>query len=467
VAAAFLVAPPCGINNCMESPLTLLAASAAIAKRTLTPLQLVTDCLTRINRFDARTRAWVVVDTTGAFQDAQHLTRELSKGKNRGPLHGIPLAIKDVVDVAGLPTRAGSSLTSAEPATSDAPIVERLRKAGAIILGKTVTTEFACFDPPPTRNPWHLDHTPGGSSSGSAAALSLGMCSGAIGSQTGGSITRPASYCGVAGVKPTFGRVSRVGVVPVSFHLDHVGPMARTAVDCAVLLAAITGDDPRDPAASPRHEIDPLSAFDRARAEPPRLGVLRSFFFERADAEVARRTQDALDLLAAHGATLVDVPLPAGFEQVHAMHRRLMACEGADFHRRTFGAPRAGYGPKLAGLLDEGFATSMADYQEALRHQLAFAHAVSRTLSGVDALVMPSTPAAAPGLETTGDPQFNSPWSHAGVPTVSIPCDLTAAGLPISLQFVGQSWSEPQLLATAIWCEQQIDFRHVPAIMKE
>jgi aspartyl-tRNA(Asn)/glutamyl-tRNA(Gln) amidotransferase subunit A len=452
----------------MESPLSLLAASSAIARADLTPLELVVDCLSRIARFDPQVSAWVTVDAAGALQAAELLTKELADGKNRGPLHGIPLAIKDVVDVAGMPTRAGSSLTDAGPAAADAPVVAALRAAGAIILGKTVTTEFACFDPPPTRNPWNLAHTPGGSSSGSAAALALAMCFGAIGSQTGGSITRPASYCGVAGCKPTFGRVSRVGVVPVSFHLDHVGPMARTAADCAVLLSVIAGDDPRDPAASPRPREDFTRIENRAGSRPPRLGVLRPFFFERAEAEVARLTQDALAGLAEQGVQLVELPLPEGFDQVHAMHRRLMASEAADYHRRRFGAPRAGYSARLASLLDEGFATSMADYQEALRHQVSFAHAVARRLAEVDALVMPSTPTAAPAsLETTGDPQFNTPWSHAGAPTVSIPCRLTQAGLPLSLQLVGPAWSEAQLLAAATWCEQKLEFRSVPAMMEE
>ncbi len=451
----------------MDIPPTLLEAAAAIAHGTLTPLQLTADCLSRIGRYEPRVSAWVHVDTPGAMHAAQILTQQLIAGTSRGPLHGIPLAIKDVVDVAGMPTRAGSSLTDARPASADAPVVARLRAAGAIILGKTVTTEFACFDPPPTKNPWNLAHTPGGSSSGSAAALALGMCLGAIGSQTGGSITRPASFCGVSGCKPSFGRVSRRGAVPVTFHLDHVGPLARTAADCAVLLSVMAGDDPLDPASSPRVAEDFSVAVEARAARPPRLGVIRPFFFDRAESEVARLTQSALDVLVAAGAEVIDVPLPVGFDTVHAMHRRIMACEAADYHRRQFGAPCPGYSPKLAALLDEGFATSMADYQEALRHQAAFGHAVERSTHDVDALVTPSTPTAAPGLETTGDPLFNSPWSHAGVPTVSIPCALTAAGLPLSLQLIGPRWSEVPLLAVAVWCERLLDFRCAPPMLAD
>jgi aspartyl-tRNA(Asn)/glutamyl-tRNA(Gln) amidotransferase subunit A len=449
----------------MENPLTLLAASAAIRHGDLTPLELVADCLSRINRFDAHVSAWVTVAAAEAFQTAETLTRELADGKNRGPLHGIPLGIKDVVDVAGMPTRCGSPVTDPAPAVRDATVVARLRSAGAIILGKTVTTEFACFDPSPTRNPWNVDHTPGGSSSGSAAAVALGMCLGAIGSQTGGSITRPASYCGVSGCKPTFGGVSRDGVLPVSFHLDHVGAMARTAADCAVLMGAIFGDDPRDPASSPRGALP--SGGEPFVDEPFQLGVLRPFFFAGADAEIARLTDDALAAIRKRGAQLFELPLPAGFDQVHVMHRRLMACEAAQFHQSRFGAPRAGYGPKMAALIAEGLEVSMADYQQALRHQVAFGHAVARTLAGFDALVTPATPAAAPGLESTGDPSFNSPWSHAGVPTVSIPCAVTAAGLPVALQLIGPAWSESQLLVTAAWCEGVLNFRGVPPMLEE
>jgi aspartyl-tRNA(Asn)/glutamyl-tRNA(Gln) amidotransferase subunit A len=474
----------------MNHPFSLAEASSAIARGDLTPLELVADCCTRINRFDSAVHAWVVVDGSGAFQAAERLTRELADGKWRGPLHGIPVGIKDLVDVAGFPTRAGSPLTEAGRADRDATVVARLRAAGAIVLGKTVTTEFACFDPSPTCNPWNVAHTPGGSSSGSAAAVALGMCFGAIGSQTGGSITRPASYCGVAGCKPTFGRVSRAGVMPVSFHLDHVGPMARTAADCAVLLEAIAGDDPIDPTAVPRDHFAqgdvskhlPLPLGEgRGEGEPrgataglsssvvaPRLGIIEPFFFEGADPEVAELTRNSIDVLCGQGAARIELPLPPGFNDVHAMHRRLMAAEAADFHRAWFAAPREGYGPNMAALLAEGFAISIGDYQAALRHQALFRNAISRTLAGVDAFVTPSTPTAAPAsLASTGDPRFNSPWSFAGVPTVSIPCALTQAGLPISLQFVGPAWSEAKLLAIAIWAEQRLEFHGVPPMLND
>jgi aspartyl-tRNA(Asn)/glutamyl-tRNA(Gln) amidotransferase subunit A len=204
----------------------------------------------------------------------------------------------------------------------------------------------------------------------------------------------------------------------------------------------------------------------RTAADAPRLGVLRRFFFDEADAEVTALTGRALETLRAAGARPVDVALPDGFDRVHAMHRRLYVAEVAEVHRAQFGAPRSGYGPKMSEFLDEGFGTSMSDYQEALRHQVAFRHAVARALTEVDALVTPSTLTAAPAsLESTGDPRFNSPWSHAGVPTVSIPCGLTAAGLPVSLQLIGPAWSEAKLLAIAMWCEGMLNFTARPPLL--
>ncbi|MGD9722419.1 MAG: amidase [Pirellulales bacterium] len=450
----------------MTGRLSIAAAAQAIRARQTTPQALLEKCLAAIDRHEPAVHAWVAVDRTGAHRAADEAARELAAGRDRGPLHGIPLGIKDIVDVAGLPTRAGSPLTSPEPAAADATVVSRLREAGAVILGKTMTTEFACFDPSPTRNPWNLAHTPGGSSSGSAAAVSLGMCFAAIGSQTGGSITRPASYCGIAGCKPTFGRTSRAGVLPVSFHLDHVGTMAGTAADCGLLLAAIAGRDEHDAASSPRPRLGAMRAIAAAVA-PPRLGIIWPYFFEQCDGEVAERTRAAVHSLAAGGATLVELPLPRGWDRVHELHRRIYFAEAADVHRRMFGAPRPGYSPTMAALLEEGFATSLADYQEALRQQVGFRHEMAALLAAVDSLVTPATPTAAPAdLTTTGDPQFNSPWSYAGVPTVSIPCALTAAGMPLAMQVVGLPWSEEQLLSVAAWCEEVLAFDALPPMVK-
>src|SRR5262245_43941498 len=227
---------------------TIHAAAADIRAGRLSPVDLLESCLERIDRHEERIRAWVFVDRDGAQAEAGRLTDELKRGQYRGPLHGVPIGVKDIFDVFDWPTAAGSKLWANSIARQDATVVRKLREAGAVLVGKTVTTQYASFDPPPTRNPWNPERTPGGSSSGSAAAVAAGMCLGATASQTGGSITRPASYCGVAGCKPTWGLVSTHGVVPLAPSMDHVGVMAPCVKDLAILLQVIAGRDPLDPA---------------------------------------------------------------------------------------------------------------------------------------------------------------------------------------------------------------------------
>src|SRR5689334_21462428 len=218
---------------------TIHAAAADIRAGRLSPVDLLESCLERIDRYEERIRAWVLVDRDDARAEAKRLADELKRGQYRGPLHGIPIGIKDIFDVFDWPTAAGSRLWANSIARQDATVVRRLREAGAVLVGKTVTTQYASFDPPPTRNPWNPERTPGGSSSGSAAAVAAGMCLGALGSQTGGSITRPASYCGVAGCKPSYGAISLTGIVPLAESMDHPGPIARCAADLAILLGAM------------------------------------------------------------------------------------------------------------------------------------------------------------------------------------------------------------------------------------
>jgi Asp-tRNA(Asn)/Glu-tRNA(Gln) amidotransferase A subunit family amidase len=437
----------------MESGLlSISVAVERIRQGELTARQLVDGCLERIARFEDRVQAWVCVDQQGAVEQAERLDDVARRGQLLGPLHGIPIGVKDIIDVRGLATEAGSPLLRGRIAQEDAPVVARLRAAGAILLGKTVTTEFACFDPSPTRNPWNLEHTPGGSSSGSAAAVSLGMCLAALGSQTGGSITRPAAYCGVAGLKPTFGQVDTAGVVPVSCHLDHVGPIARSAADLWTMFTVMVGSKDAD---LPLPEL----------ATPPVLSVIGEFFLQQADEAVREVTIAASDALLKSGAQLQMLDLPDSFSLVLAMHRCLMAVDAAETHLQTFTSHGASYGPHVRALIDEGLSTLAIDYALALRHQDQFRRDL-RAIFGQDVIaVTPATPTAAPrGLDSTGDPRFNSPWSHAGVPTVTIPCGLTVDGLPCGLQLIAAPGQERRLLAVAAWCERALAFRAVPPL---
>lgn len=429
---------------------TIVQAHQQIRSGQLSPLQLVDMCLQRIEKLDDRLGAWVLVKADSARAQAGHQEKLLAQGIDLGPLQGIPLGIKDIIDVAGWPTEAGSTLLAGRVAEQDAAVVARLRQGGAILLGKTVTTEFACLDPAGTRNPWNLHHSPGGSSSGSAAAVAAGMCLGALGSQTGGSIIRPASYCGVAGLKPTRNRVEMQGVVPVSRHLDHVGPIAASAADLSLLLAAISDWQPPD----------------AWQHRPPRLLVIHDYFMEQCDPAVRQVTSKALDRLQQAGAELDRVELPESFRNVHAMHRCIMAVEAAEAHFASFAQHPEAYSPNITALLQEGLGTFAIDYSLSLRHQELFRQQVKEMLGDDGVAVTPATHSTAPaGLDSTGDPGFQAPWTYAGLPTVTIPCGLSPERLPCGLQLVASENRENLLLDVAQWCERTLDFHEQPPML--
>ncbi len=443
-------ASPCSDDLHRRGPLSLVDAARRLRAGKLTPLELLDRCLEQIHKHEDAVRAWVLVDEIGARQAATERTREAALAQWRGPLHGIPVGIKDIIDVQGLATGAGSPLCGHQVAPADSPLVALLRRAGVVILGKTVTVEFACFDPSPTRNPWNLVHTPGGSSSGSAAALAMGMCLGALGTQTGGSLVRPSTYCGVAACKPTFGKLSTKGIVPVSTSLDHAGPMARNVGDLALLLDCLLG------ATTPR----PL----RPRG-PPRLGVLDTIVLAEADEVVRRVTQSALEKLTHAGAKIHALAAPEMFGDVLTMHRRIMAVEAAAYHRERFATCRGQYGPRIASLLEEGLAITAVDYVAAKAWHREFRRQTAELLADCDALLMPSTHTTAPAtLTTTGTPQFQAPWSMAQLPVVSIPCGLASDGMPAGVQLVGRRDDETKLLRIAAWCEQALGFDALPAL---
>src|SRR5262245_45344071 len=301
--------------------LSLHAAAEDIRQARRTPIDILEDCLRQIDRYEPHVRAWVLLDRDGARAEAERLTRELRQGNYRGPLHGIPIGIKDIFDVFDWPTAAGSRLWKQSVARQDATVVRRLREAGAVFIGKTVTTQYASFDPPPTRNPWHPGRTPGGSSSGSAAAVACGMCLGALGSQTGGSITRPASYCGVAGCKPSYGYAPLQGVLPLAPSMDHLGPMAGCVEDVFFLTQSIKSYG----WLVGRHPV--------GRSEPPNLRRPRGLFERMASDEVRAMMDDVCSRLERAGARIDEITLTSSFEEVNARHRVVMAVEAAQYHQ--------------------------------------------------------------------------------------------------------------------------------------
>jgi aspartyl-tRNA(Asn)/glutamyl-tRNA(Gln) amidotransferase subunit A len=403
--------------------LSIAEASEAVRRREITPSEFLESHLKRIDRHEHDIRAWVTVDRDGARDAAARLTEESEQGQFRGPLHGIPVGVKDIFYTTGLRTTMGSPIYSEFIPVKDSAVVSALREAGAVIIGKTETTDFAYTDPASTRNPWNLQHTPGGSSSGSAAAVASGMCPLAFGSQTGGSITRPAAFCGVVGMKPTYDLLSREGVYPLAWSLDHVGFFVRSVRDASLVMAALTGNE--------------MPSMDTSMVEPPRIGVLRGFFQDYADEIVWEGFLESVDELREAGAQVVS--------------------EAASVHQDNFRSRLDDYRKKLRGLVATGLLVPASAYLRAQRIRRLFIDEVRRTLKGLDCLITPSAPTPALlGLESTGDAAFNSPWSLTGFPSITVPSTLTKDGLPLGVQLINLPYQEEALLRTALWCEEAL-----------
>ena len=441
--------------------LTVIQAAAEIATRRLSAVELMDSLLARSEALEPDLRVWVTLDGDAAIDAAHESQREMDASGPRGPLHGVPVGIKDIFYTAGMKTTACSPIYANFVPDHDATSVVNLQAAGALVMGKTVTTQFACGDPSPTRNPWNSAHTPGGSSSGSAVGVSARMFPTAFGSQTGGSILRPASYNGVVGLKPTFGRISRHGVFAVAESLDTMGHFARTVEDVAVVLGAMAGHDINDPMSSTLPVPDYVAALDR-RTSSPRIGLVSQLFYDRTEPEVWEHTQDVAKALAGAGAIVEDVAVAFDFDEVLWAQSVLMAAEAADVHKRDFSERQREYAPKLRELLERGSGLTAVEYIKAKAIQREFTQAMLSAVDGYDVLLTPTTHSPAPAdLTTTGDPVFQSPWTTCGFPTVTIPSGLSASGLPLGLQFGSAHFAEETLLWAAQWCERvlEVDLR--------
>lgn len=423
---------------------TIQKASEDLRQGRLSAVALLEECLARIDKLEPLIKAWVLVDRERAMEEARRCDRELQGGHWRGPLHGIPLGIKDIIDVFDWPTACGSKLWKNSVARQDAWVVQCLRQAGAVLIGKTVTTPWASFDPAPTRNPWKLDRSPGGSSAGSAAAVACGMCLGALASQTGGSITRPASFCGVAGLKPTYGLVPLAGAMPLAGSMDHMGVIARTVADLELMFQIIAAHTPPEPT--------------DLTESPPTLGRLRGLFESRADPVMKEMLDGACERFRSAGATVEEVPLPSAFAEVPQRHRVVMAVEAAAYHELRLRRHPEDYDPNIRALLEEGLACPAPEYARCLEHKAELTNQLREVVRGVDAFLTPATVGPASDASSTGDPLFNSPWSYVGYPTVSIPATLTPDGLPLAIQLVGEPFEEEQQLAAAAWCENVLQW---------
>ena len=442
--------------------LTLTEASKKIANGDLSPVALMESLLARVQRLEPSLTAWVTLDPEAALDAARVSEQALTQRGSLGPLHGIPVGLKDIFYTAGIKTTACSEVYANFVPTYDATCVARLKEAGALVLGKTVTTPYAASDPSPTINPWNPAHTPGGSSSGSSVAVATRMCPAALGSQTVGSTLRPAAYNGIVGLKPTFGRISLSGVIPLGWTLDTVGILVRSVEDAALMLQVMAGHDPHDPVSSTEPVPDYLEGLDRL-TEAPRIGVARDFFYERAEEEVKDHTDNIVQRLARAGAKVEEVKLPESFKRHAAAGGLTFPVEAAAVHQEEFQAGPDRYPPLTRAQIERGMQITSVEYARAQRTRAEFRGAIQETLRGVDLILTPTIPSSAPrDLSTTGSPVFQGPWTTAGLPTISLPSGLDSAGLPLGIQLVGTWFAEAELLAAAKWCEATINVTLAP-----
>ena len=434
--------------------------------------------LARIERHNDFLRAYISVTADQALAAARLADEQIAAGNYRGPLHGVPLGIKDLYDLAGVPTTMGSKILRDNVPNTDAVVVAKLKQAGAVILGKHNLHEFAfgiTTENPHygnTRNPWNTERVPGGSSGGTAAAIAAGLCTGGLGSDTGASIRAPASFCGIVGLKPTYGRASRSGVLPLAWSLDHVGPLGRTVADCAVLLQAVTGYDGRDPG-SANVSVPDFSADLPRGIDGLRIGVPRQYFFDVIEPDVDRLVREAISVLEQLGAELHEVSLP------HVQHAQvagnvIMSTEAATWHREWLRERPRDYGADVLARIRGGLLIPAVDYLAAQQMRTLVQQDFLGAFEQVDVVVAPTVPLVAPPIGKTLEPggplnvaprsianRATVPCNLTGTPAISVPCGLDGDGLPVGLQIMARAFAEPLLLQVAAAYEAASPWRNM------
>jgi aspartyl-tRNA(Asn)/glutamyl-tRNA(Gln) amidotransferase subunit A len=455
--------------------LPLLDLAELIRTRQISPVEATERVLERTASLNESLNAFITVLGEEALQDAWKAEREILAGHYCGPLHGIPLSVKDLFATKGIRTTAGSRVLAQHRPDADATVVTRLREAGAVLIGKTNMLEFAYAavhpDYGPALNPWDPTRSSSGSSSGSAVAVAAGMGYGSIGSDTGGSIRIPAAYCGIVGLKPTYGRVSRHGGIPVSWSADHFGPMTRTVADAAALLGPIAGHDPRDPTSADVPVPNYVGTIDAGIAGR-RIGITDAYLRQHVDPTVQEPVARALKTLERLGATIEEVALPPPSETVPALLAILMP-EATAFHLPWLRSQPDSYSQAVRERLELGAVTPAVSYLQAQQARRRIVDEFLAAMKRVDLLVTPTAPTAATPLEgdlTTGDAaapevlaaliNFTGPFDLTGFPAISVPCGFTESGLPVGLQLVARPWEESMLLAAAHAYEQETDWHH-------
>jgi aspartyl-tRNA(Asn)/glutamyl-tRNA(Gln) amidotransferase subunit A len=455
--------------------MSLTSVAQAIAQKRLSSREVTQSCLDRIKQWQPRLNAFMAIEAEAALAAADAADAAIAKGDAGGPLHGVPLAHKDMYYDAGKVVTCGSKIRRDFIATTTSTALQRLKDAGTIRLGSLQMSEFA-YGPTghnahfgPVHNPWNVDHITGGSSSGSGSAVAARLTFAALGSDTGGSIRMPAHFCGVTGLKTTVGRVSRAGAMPLSQSLDTVGPLARTAEDCALLLGLMAGADPEDPTAS----ATPVPDYMAATREPIKgltIGVPSAFYVDDLDSEVARILDETIAVLKREGANVIQVELPDQ-RQLTAACQLVLAPEAAAFHKRWLIERPQDYGPQVLMRLQNGLAIPAVLYLETMRWRGPALAAYMAAVAGVDAVIAPVAPIAAPTIaesDVGNSPdaesviqrltRFTRPVNYLGLPSLSIPMGFTSAGLPVGMQLIGRSFDEATLLRIGAAFQRATDF---------
>jgi aspartyl-tRNA(Asn)/glutamyl-tRNA(Gln) amidotransferase subunit A len=449
---------------------TIAAAARAIARKELSPVELTQACLDRIRHDDAQLHCFITLTAERALAEARAAEAEIARSGPRGPLHGIPIAYKDIYETAGIRTTAHSRHLEHHVPDADATTVRKLGDAGTVLMGKLATYEFALGGPsfdlpwPPTRNPWNPERSAGGSSSGTGAGIAAGFFLGGTGTDTGGSIRGPAAYCGIAGLKPTYGLVSRFGILPLAFSLDHAGPMARTAEDCALLLQAMAGYDPRDPGSANRPVPSMTAELERG-ARGTRIGVARHF--HEVDNPAAAETRGAVDAAIATfrsaGATVVELTLPP-LAEWSACALLINLCESFDVHATRLRTKPEDFGERLRNRLVLGALVSGPDYVQATRRRRELCTQLAETMRDVDVLLTAAVVDEAPviGSEPAAPLSAKANLSHpanlSGYPAIAVCAGFGASGMPLSMQLIGKPFAEPTLLRVACAYERETDW---------
>lgn len=468
-----------GAHGASLSTVSISDVSQLIRNKRVSPVELTQECLRRIEQLNPKLNAFITVTADAALAEAREAEIEIQGGRWRGALHGIPIALKDLVDTAGVRTTAASRLFKDRIPTEDAEIVRRLKAAGAVLLGKLNLHEFAYGGSSaisyfgPVRNPWNVEYSPGGSSGGSAAAVAVQLCYGAIGSDTGGSIREPASYCGIVGLKPTYGRASTSGVIPLSWSLDHVGPMTRTVMDAALMLQAIAGYDPQDPGS-----IDlPVPDYVAAIAAPTsslRLGTPRAYFYEGLHPDTQAAMEGALSVLKRLTLTQRDIaPLASDstYSSVMNPYVTILTAEAYEYHKDYVAKNPELYQAATVKRIRAGADVTISAYIQSRRQLDQIRHSVSRLFDTVDVVITPTAPVPPFAIADLTDPNTarpkelqmlhnTRPFDMFGLPTISVPCGFTAEGLPIGMQISGPPGGEATVLRLAHAYEQATDWHN-------